>query len=76
MARWMAPSGGIRLLLWREKKMQKRNKKRSVLECEGSNHKVLFFKWHYLSMEYKCLEICEGSFDLLEKLHEMQERLN
>lgn len=42
--RWMAPSGGIRLLLWHDKNTD--NRKR-VLECDVGNHKVLSFKLYY-----------------------------
>lgn len=43
-----------------EKRKQKA--KECVLECEGSNHKVLFFKWHHSSKW-----ICEANFVLLKK---------
>lgn len=42
MARRIAPSGGIRLLLWKETK-QKKKKKKMCWSVKGNNHKVLFF---------------------------------
>lgn len=72
MARRMAPSGGMRLLLWRVVGRKQMGKK-VCWSVRESNHEVLFFKWHYSSMWHNVWKICEASFVLLELKREAEE---